>query len=501
MPGTQGPQTPLSPYYYLWTARKPRPDTVGKPRVLRTTRLRPSPASASPQITRGLLFVFALPGILQGFMQAPGQSLLQGIYAKESGLALIALGGAVLSVRLLDVLSDFLIGYFSDRSAERGISRKWWMATGTIVTVIALWSLFRPPPNVSITYYAGWFLLANIGWSLCEIPYRAWSLEFSPQPAERTRITVAIALATLLGTVLFYSVAPVGEALGLLKTGELNMEMLGLTAIVIVLLLPPLNFFALWRVPDGQSRAAPGHKPLPESWRLLVRSVLGNVPLIRLIFVFSIASFMTGMSQGVTLLYMTNYLGLGTAVNYVMASALPISVLGLPMWGWLVRRYPLQRTWAVGLGLCGLVYATLGLFPPQPNVVLFAMVHGLVLLLIMSTLVSAPVILGDIIDYGKERYGVDRAGLYMSFWSQIIKTVGALSAGGGLLFLGWMGFDAAKTGAELTPQAVSALKLVVAWIPSAGLVVTSLLLWFVPISAESRRLAAARSGAPITSQD
>lgn len=450
------------------------------------------PATATPPISRGLLFAFALPGILQGFMQAPGQSLLQGIYARESGLALLALGGAVLFVRLFDVVSDFLIGYFSDRSAERGISRKWWMGAGTLVTVVALWFLFRPPPQVSIAYYASWFLLANIGWSLCEIPYRAWSLEFSPEPAERTRITVSIAVALMVGSVLFYSVAPAGKALGLLETGELNLEMLALTAMAVVLLVP-LNFYALWRVPDGQSRAAAGHRPPPESWRLLLGSVLGNVPLIRLIIVFSIASFMTGMSQGVTLLYMTNYLGLGTAVNYVMASALPISLLGLPMWGWLVRRYPLQRCWAVGIGLGGLTYASLGLFPPQPNMVGFALVYGLLLLLIMSTLVAAPVILGDIIDYGKEHYGVDRAGLYMSFWAQIIKTVGALSAGGGLIFLGWMGFDASKAGAELTSQAVFALKLVVAWVPATGFTVAGLLLWFLPISAESRRLAAVPS--------
>jgi GPH family glycoside/pentoside/hexuronide:cation symporter len=460
-----------------------------------------SPAPTTPVITRGLLFAFALPGILQGFMQAPSQSILQGVYAKESGMTLIALGSAVLSVRLFDVLSDFLIGYFSDRSAERGISRKWWMAAGTIVTVVALWFLFRPPPQVSMGYYAGWFLLANIGWSLCEIPYRAWSLEFSPDPKMRTRITVSIAFALLVGSVLFYSIAPAGKALGLLKTGEFNLEMLGLTAVVVALLLPPLNFYALWRVPDGQSRAAAGHRPPPESWRLLLSSVLGNVPLIRLVTVFAIASFMTGLSQGVTLLYMTNYLGLASSVNYVMASALPISLLGLPMWGWLAQRYPLQRTWAAGIGLGGVAYMALSFFPPQPNVIAFGLVHGLLLFLLMSTLVVAPVILGDIIDYGKEHYGVDRAGLYMSFWAQIVKTIAALSAGGGLIFLGWMGFDAAKSGTELTPQAVLALKLVVAWVPATGFMVAGLLLWFVPISAESRRLAASRKTEPAPSQD
>ena len=57
--------------------------------------------------------------------------------------------------------------------------------------------------------------MANVGWSLCEIPYRSWSLEFSPEPARRTRITTWIATATLIGGVLFYVVGPAGKALGL----------------------------------------------------------------------------------------------------------------------------------------------------------------------------------------------------------------------------------------------------------------------------------------------
>src|SRR3546814_2598422 len=84
-------------------------------------------------------------------------------------------------------------------SAQRGISRKLWIAAGTVVSVIALWCLFRPPPQPSVIYYGFWFLMANIGWSLVEIPYRSWSLEFSPEPNERTRIVSWIAFASILG--------------------------------------------------------------------------------------------------------------------------------------------------------------------------------------------------------------------------------------------------------------------------------------------------------------
>ena len=458
------------------------------------------PATATPPISRGLLFAFALPGILQGFMHAPAQSILQGIYAKESGLALVALGGAVLLVRVCDIATDLLIGYFSDRGAEHGISRKWWIAVGTAVTIVALWFLFRPPPQVSIGYYTGWFLLANIGWSLCEIPYRSWSLELSPVAKDRTRITTWIALATLVGSVLFYAVGPVGKALGLLETGELNLQTLGVTAILVALLLPLLNAYSLWKVPDGLSRAAAGHKPPPENLRLLVASVLGNVPLMRLILVFSVCNLMTGLSGSVSLLYMTNYLGLGAEANLVLALALPVSALGLPLWGWLAQRYPLQRVWSVGLGMAGVSYAGMGFLPPNPGIFLYGLVSTFAVFFVLSTLIAVPVILGDIIDYGKEKYGVDRAGLYVSFQTQVVKAVNALAAGGGLIFLGWMGFDATKSGADLAPQAIVWLKLTAAWSPAMGLISAGVLLWFLPITAESRRLAAlpTSSGTEVT---
>src|SRR3546814_8748950 len=78
--------------------------------------------------------------------------------------------------------------------------------------------------------------MANIGWSLVEIPYRSWSLEFSPEPNERTRIVSWIAFASILGGSLFYGVAPAGKALGLLDNAELNLQALGLTAVVVALL-------------------------------------------------------------------------------------------------------------------------------------------------------------------------------------------------------------------------------------------------------------------------
>ena len=451
---------------------------------------------AAPAIDRKLLLLFALPGILQSFMHAPAGSLLQGIYAKESGIALMALGTAVLVVRVFDIFSDLLIGYLSDYTARRGISRKLWMAVGTVVTVLALWFLFRPPAQVTVGYYGFWFLMANIGWSLVEIPYKSWSLEFSPEPESRTRIVTWIAVASLIGGLLFYAVAPAGKALGLLPTAELNMKLLGLVAIAVVLLLPALNFLALWRVPDTRvpSDPVPVSDVPKESFALLWKSIIGNAPLLRLIACFSITNFMTGMSQGVQLLYLTNYLLLSSSVNAVFALVIPISMLGIPFWGWVMSKYSRQRVWAVSLALAGLFYAGIGLLQPGSGIVPLAILFCLMAFCALSVVVAVPVILGDIIDYGREKFGVERAGLYMSLQAQVVKGMAAISAGAGLIFLGWVGFDATQSGEALTPQAVSALKWVMAWCPALGLMVTSAILWIFPINGSWKKAGALSGG-------
>lgn len=447
-----------------------------------------SATASVPALSRSLLLLFALPGILQSFMVGPSGAVLQGVYAKESGITLIALGTAVLVVRVFDLFSDLLIGYLSDYSAQRGISRKRWMAAGTVVTVIALWFLFRPPPQPSVVYYGCWFLLANIGWSLVEIPYRAWSLEFSPEPAQRARITTWIAFTSIIGGMLFYAVAPAGKALGLLDTAEMNLQLLALVAIMIVVLLPVMNFLTLWRVPDVRVPLPPQPEAdIPrESFALLWRSVIGNAPLIRLLGCFAIVNLLFGMSNGVSLLYLTNYMMLGESANTVLAMGLPFSMLGIPFWGWVMTRYPRQKVWAFALMLAGLFYAAMGLLPPKPNLVLFSGAFSLMMFCFFSGAVATPVIMGDIIDYGREKFGVERAGLYWSFKTQMLKAVNALAAGAGMIYLGWMGFDATQTGAEIPPQAATALKWVVAWLPAMGLFFTGIVLWIVPISRDVR---------------
>src|SRR3546814_17342837 len=116
--------------------------------------------------------------------------------------------------------------------------RKLWIAAGTVVSVIALWCLFRPPPQPSVIYYGFWFLMANIGWSLVEIPYRTWRLEFSPEPNARTRIVSWIDFASIIGRSLFFGVPPAGKEPGSLDNRVLELQEIGVPAVAVSWLVP-----------------------------------------------------------------------------------------------------------------------------------------------------------------------------------------------------------------------------------------------------------------------
>ncbi|MEN8723888.1 MAG: MFS transporter, partial [Alphaproteobacteria bacterium] len=155
-------------------------------------------------ISRMTLLIFCLPAILQSFMHGPAGAVLQGVYAKEVGLSLTALASAILISRVFDAVSDPLIGYLSDRTQEKFGTRKPWLIGGMAISVIAVWQLYTPDENATAMSFTIWFVLAYLGWTMVEIPYRSWGLALSGEYAERTRVMTWVAMGTAIGGMAFF---------------------------------------------------------------------------------------------------------------------------------------------------------------------------------------------------------------------------------------------------------------------------------------------------------
>lgn len=441
---------------------------------------------------RALLFLFAMPAVLQGFMHAPAQSLVQGVYAKHTGLSLTALGSALLLTRFFDAVIDPLIGALSDACHRRLRSRKMLIALGTAVTLLGQWFLYRPPADVSIIYFTGWFMMTYLGWTLTEIPYRAWSMELSSDYVFRSRIQVWLGVALLIGALSFYAVPYIQKALGLSRSTEFDLSTMAVTAAIVVVVFPIVNLLALWRLPDG-----PAHCEAPPIGLRDLGSAIGrNPPLLYFIFVFAAFGISGGLGQGVYYLYFDSYLGLGKHFAAVFLLALPVSVIAIPFWGWVSQHFERRSVWAITLAAGGLCYCGLGFIEPGPNALTLATVCVIsTCFFVSSTLVIGMALLGDAIDYGRWRFGQDHAGLYMASYTLLQKFAGGLGVALGLMILGWLGFD--PTARAQSASASTGMKLIVSWLPGACCLLISPMVWRFPITRGSH----ARMMAEIAARD
>ena len=436
-------------------------------------------AGSEPPLTRGLLFAFALPSLMMGFMHAP-ETQIQGIYAKHAGLSLAALAGAMLLTRMFDAITFPLIGHWSDLSFRKTGSRKPWMIAGTALTVIGLWFLYRPPPDATIVWFTAWTLAAHIGWKLTEIPYSAWSVTLNSDYVQRARVNMWRVMTLLIGGVMFYVVPFAAKALGLTGTTELDLRLLGFTAVLIAACVPLINLYALARVPDGDLPPPPEVAHHKVSLRELLAAMRRNRPLLHLTAILLPVNFFNGVSVGTTYLYMDSYMHLGKDLPLMMLAAMASTLLGLPFWSWLCVRYERHRVLSVALLVGAAAFASAGMAPIATGLPVLMVLYPVTVFCVIALAAAALPMMGDVIDYDRLVTGENRAGLYTSVQSFLAKSLTGVASALGLALLGWLDFDA--TASEQSVRGAFGIRLVFLWLPATGAVLGGILSWSFPIT-------------------
>ncbi|HZP11581.1 MAG TPA: MFS transporter [Nevskiaceae bacterium] len=420
--------------------------------------------------------MFSLPAVLQGFMHTPAQSLVQGIYAKHAGLSLAALASAVIVTRVFDAVIDPVIGIAADAWRRRTSTHKHFLAFGTLVTILGLWQLYRPPVSVSIAYFTGWFMVAYLGWTITEIPYRAWSIELSSEYTMRTRIQTWLGVATAVGTYAFFFVPLLGKSLGLTQSTEIDLSTLALGAIVIAAVMPLANLIAIWRVPDGAFAAREDQVHWSELWQ----AVRQNGPLLYFMLMFLAAGITLAISTGVSYLFF-DALGLSDKLAALSLLLAPVTLIGMPVWAAVCKRFDRQKVWALCLLATSACYVLYGLVPPgESGLMIVGSVSMLLLFFSTCSFVVAPATLGDIVDYGRWKLGHDHSSFYVAFFALIQKAINGVGIAIGFMLLDLLGFDAAAK--THSASDLFAIRLTSAWLPAAAILIAAPFVWRFPIT-------------------
>jgi len=411
-------------------------------------------------LTRSALAAYAAVALPLAAAALPVHVQVPKFYS-ALGMDLAMIGFILLAVRLLDALSDPLLGAIADRMPLRYGGRKLMIGAAAPLLAAGLWLLFNPPAgSQSLTsWLVGALVLSYVGLSAASIGHFALGSALSRDYAERTRITAARGVAALAGVLL---AAAVPELLvqhyG--TTAGLAWFALGFTPVLAV-----TAAITLVRGPAPPDSAVSA--PLTGAGLL---QPLRNPRFRRLAAVFLINGIAAAMPATLLLFFAADVLQRPDLTPLFLVLYFVAGAAGMPLWVRLAAGIGKVRAWLVSMAFAvgAFVWAY---FLGAGDAAAFAAVCVLSGLAFGGDLALPASLLADVIDGDEDRKGRPD-GIYFGVWHLLEKLALALAAGIVLPLLQWFGYAPG-----VPAPAGSALSVVYALLPCAIKVVAALLLW------------------------
>ena len=272
-------------------------------------------------------------------------TFLPTYYAVDLGLGLTVVGVVFAAGRVVDVLTDPVIGHLSDQTRTRFGPRKPWMAAGVVGFVLCFWLLVSPPGEVSLLYLilagGGFFLFLT----MLDVPYSAVGLELSTRVAERTRLASFKAAFQVSGALLAGSMPLL---LGTTAPGALPV----IGIVVCAFALAGFVAFA-FMIPVPQAEIEVPRATIAQS----VRALVDHRACRRLIGVFAVVQLGNAFFSALAVLFITNFLGQPEMVGALIALMFVSTALFLPVWQYLARRRGKLSAWRIAIATSCLALA------------------------------------------------------------------------------------------------------------------------------------------------
>ncbi len=333
-------------------------------------------------------------------------------------IAAVLFGG-----RILDALTDPLVGYWSDHTKSRWGRRKPYIFLATPILFISFLLVWTPPmaaaSSINILYIAVVFFFYYWAYTLVLIPWFAVLPEMSPKKDDRAKIaSVGVALGIL----------------GALVAGGLSGPLMAKYGIfVMALILGVVGFIAGELTLFGIKQR---HK-IDEAEKMS-----GFFKAMKEAFadrqIFSFAAMITLVQLTYQLMLMnTPYLTelilkRNKADSSILIGEVIIAMaISVPLWYWLVKKYPKRHVFrgviAAMIGGFGLSFF-IGWYPVLSPFVQAMIVFPLAAVPLGGVFLLSLLIIADLTDYGELKTGKRKEAIYFGIYGFVRKTGWAFSA-------------------------------------------------------------------------
>jgi len=442
-------------------------------------------------LSRTLLLAYGLPAMPLAILSLVVVLVLPPFYAASLGIDLAVIGLVIMGARLVDMVTDPLVGVLSDRV---GLRRPFVLA-GVPLLMLATWQLFLPPSDIGWPHLMVWSLVLTVGTTLTILPLFAWGAELSADYHERARVTgyrqVFIVLG-LISALLLYALAG-GDDI------EDQAAALGTIGWIVVLALPLSLIGLIAIVPEphspgrmGQGNpddSVPGKPGSPgkaaQRAGTRVRLLLRNGPFRRLLAATLANGIANGLPGTLFILYADHVLQAdnqqkGLLLLVYFASA----ILGGPLWLRLSRQWSKHRSWSVSMLWAAAIFPTV-LFLGPGDFWPFLAVCLATGLALGADLTFPSAIQADVVDLDHVESGRQRAGLMFALSGMVGKLALATAPGIAYPLLSLVGFNAAATpgGGANAGTSLMVLAALYGLLPVLFKLAAIALIWRFPIDA------------------
>lgn len=385
---------------------------------------------------RGL---YGVPYLGYSIATLPVVAFIPAFYESERGLSLASIGLMIALTRVTDAITDPLVGWFSDRLRTPIGRRKPVILVGLPLLCLSVWMLFVPPETVGLPYVFVWAALLYLGFTLVDLPFKAFGAELSPYYDERAELAGWREGLGFLGT-LIGLIAAVYVALS--RAGGLG-DQLFIMAVFAIILTPLLFVLTLsvLREPQAMEEKNSGLSAFSK-----VRIIWRNGPFRSLLLVsFVLLATEFGASALKALIFEHIFLS-PDLFPVVLLAELVVMVLSIPFWLWLSRRYSKHQAIAYAVIWGGLISLAIPVFG-SGSLVVFSCLSILKATSLGAITVLVNGMAADVIDIDAARTGETRTGVYFALWGMVNKGAVAMGVLVATNIPGVLGYESLESGA------------------------------------------------------
>ena len=388
-------------------------------------------------------------------------------YTDSVGIAAGVVGTIMLLTRLLDGVSDLVMGNIVDHTHTRWGKARPWVGLMAPFMGLGLILLFNVPGSLSgsgkIAYAAvTYVLLAVVIYTACNLSYGTMMSYMAPDQQDRTTLSSVRFFCTWIAVLII-----IYTANGLIESmGYRGMSIL--FGIVGAALIFVTFFFCKERTTGDAAEKKGDDVPVMKALGLLFKNKY--FVFVALLFIINYAAL--NLTNGIVIYYVRDILGNMQAYGTVNMMGFLPSIILLPVFPKLVEKFGKWKCMMVGFALQIIGYvvilATSGSFA--------MLIVGLALVGIGRVPHSAGLfaMIADVIDYGDWKFGERVEGMTYSaasFGMKVGTGIGSAVVGWGLELGGYVGDAAAQSA-----SALFAIKALYTWVPMILIILGTVIL-------------------------